>query len=141
MEVESSKQKSLTGMCYSMTFDSRSHLVAPAVSTEYPVIQEDACSSSTQSRRTASLGPGQRGRARNSQNHGVSLARGTWPFMILEESSIFFEENTHIDSSWLRPKSSAAALVKKVRHGRYIRLLLEFFMNWAHCLQVDQFEW
>ena len=25
-----------------MTIDSKSHLVAPAVSTEYPVIQEDA---------------------------------------------------------------------------------------------------
>ena len=79
MEVESSnKIHSLA--CFSMTLDSKSHLVAPAVSTEYPVIQEDACSSLTQSRRTASLGPGQRGRARNSQNHGVSLARGTWPF-------------------------------------------------------------
>ena len=38
------------------------------------------CSSSTQSRRTASLGPGQWRRARNSQNHGVSLACGTWAF-------------------------------------------------------------
>ena len=42
MQVESSKQiRSKT--CCSMTTDSKSHLVAPAVSTdEYPVIQEDA---------------------------------------------------------------------------------------------------
>ena len=41
MKVESSKQiRSLA--CCSMTIDSKSHLVAPAVSTEYPVIQEDA---------------------------------------------------------------------------------------------------
>ena len=38
------------------------------------------CSSSTRSRRAASLGPGQRRGARNSQNYGVSVARGTWPF-------------------------------------------------------------
>ena len=41
MKVEFSKQiRSL--VCCSMTIDSKSHLVAPAVSTEYPVIQEDA---------------------------------------------------------------------------------------------------
>ena len=41
MKVESSKQiRSL--VCCSMTIDSKSHLVAPAVSTDYPVIQEDA---------------------------------------------------------------------------------------------------
>ena len=40
-KVESSKQmRSLA--CCSMTIDSKSHLVAPAVATEYPVIQEDA---------------------------------------------------------------------------------------------------
>ena len=35
-----------------MTVDSQSHLVVPAVSTEYPVMQEDA-------RRTSRLGFGQ----------------------------------------------------------------------------------
>ena len=41
MKVESSKQiRSQT--CCSVTIDSKSHLVAPAVSTDYPVIQEDA---------------------------------------------------------------------------------------------------
>ena len=41
MKVESSKQhRSQT--CCSVTNDSKNHLVAPAVSTEYPVIQEDA---------------------------------------------------------------------------------------------------
>ena len=41
MRVESSKQiRSQT--CCSVTIDSKNHLVAPAVSTEYPVIQEDA---------------------------------------------------------------------------------------------------
>ena len=42
MKVESSKQiRSQT--CCSITIDSKSHLVAPAVSTDdYPVIQEDA---------------------------------------------------------------------------------------------------
>ena len=42
MEVESSKQvRSQT--CCSVTIDSKSHLVAPAVSTDdYPAIQEDA---------------------------------------------------------------------------------------------------
>ena len=41
MKVESSKQ-SRSMACCSMTIDSKSHLVAPAVSTEYPVIQKDA---------------------------------------------------------------------------------------------------
>ena len=41
MKVESLKQlRSLA--CCSMTTVSRSHLVAPAVSTDHPVIQEDA---------------------------------------------------------------------------------------------------
>ena len=41
MKVESSKQiRSQT--CCSVTIDSKSQLVAPAVSTDYPVIQEDA---------------------------------------------------------------------------------------------------
>ena len=45
MKVESSKQiRSLA--CCSMTIDSKSHLVAPAVSTEYPVIQEEPVSKS-----------------------------------------------------------------------------------------------
>ena len=41
MKVKSSKQIGALSCC-SMTIDSKSHLVAPAVSTEYPVIQEDA---------------------------------------------------------------------------------------------------
>ena len=40
-KVESSRQI-LSPACCSMTIDSKSHLVAPAVLTEYPVIQEDA---------------------------------------------------------------------------------------------------
>ena len=41
MKVESSKQiRSLS--CCSKTIDSKNHLVAPAMSTEYPVIKEDA---------------------------------------------------------------------------------------------------
>ena len=41
MKVESSKQiRSLA--CCAMTFDSKSHLVGPVVSTEYPVIQKEA---------------------------------------------------------------------------------------------------
>ena len=31
--------------------------------------------------------------------------------------------------------------MKKVRDEDCIRLLLEFFVNWAHVLKVDQFEW
>ena len=41
MKVESSKQIHSLARC-SMTVNSTSHLVAPAVSTKYPVIQEDA---------------------------------------------------------------------------------------------------
>ena len=43
MKVESESSKQIRSLaCCSMTIDSKSHLVAPAVSTEYPVIQEDA---------------------------------------------------------------------------------------------------
>ena len=50
--------------------------------------------------------------------------------------AILCEENTHIDLSSLQPKSSAAALLKKVRDGGFIRLLLEFFMNVAHAFKL-----
>ena len=47
----------------------------------------------------------------------------------------------HIDSSLLPPKSAAAAIVKKVRDGGFNQLLLEFNMNQAPIVKVEQFEW
>ena len=63
----------------SMTIDSKSHLVAPAVSTEYPIIQEDAHRRLSQEERRAFdlASDEERG---SSQDHGISLARGTYPF-------------------------------------------------------------
>ena len=68
----------------------------------------------------------------------------TWNMviLILEELSTLLEENMQIDSSLLQPRSSAAALVKKVRDGGLVRLLLDRVLHEpGTCLQVDQFEW
>ena len=83
MKVESSKQFRALSCC-SMTIDSKSHLVAPAVSTEYPVIQEDAHRRLSQEEQRAFdlASEEERETARIS---GVSLARGTLVILILEE--------------------------------------------------------
>ena len=70
-----------------MTVDSKSqtqHLVAPAISTEYAIIQGDARRRLNKEEQRAldlvSEEERETARARNSQNHGVSLTRGTWSF-------------------------------------------------------------
>ena len=134
MKVESSKQiRSQT--CCSVTIDSKSHLVAPAVSIDdYPVIQEDA------HRRLVK---------KNSKPWTWLLRKsGKQPepqclvctlnsaILILKEWSILFEENTHTDSSLQLPKSSVAVHVKKVRDEDYVQWLLEFFTNLAHVFKL-----
>ena len=104
MKVESTKQiRSLP--CCTMTIGSKSHLVAPAVSTEYRVIQEDAhCRPSE---------------TKEKQPEPWCLDC-TWnlAILILQERSILCEENTQTDSSSLQQESSAAVLVRKVRQTR-----------------------
>ena len=77
MKVSSSKQMCSLACC-SMTIDSKSHLVAQAVSTEYPVVQEDAHRRLSQEKQRAFELASEKERE-NSQNHGVSLARESWP--------------------------------------------------------------
>ena len=127
MKVETSKQiRSLA--CCSTTIESKSHLVAPAVSTECPVIQEDAHRRLSQEEHRAF-------------DLAIEEERETARTMV---SRLHVElghsgENTHTDSSSLQPKGSAAARVKKLRDEDYMRLLLEFFMNQArkHHIMVD----
>ena len=74
MKVKSSKQiRSRT--CCSVTFDSKNHLVAPAVSIDdYPVIQEDAHRRLSEEEQQA-LDLATEEERENSQNHSVSFAR------------------------------------------------------------------
>ena len=60
--------------CCSMTIDSKSHLVAPAVSTEYPVVQEDAHRRLSQEEQQA-LDLASEEERETAKNHGLSLAR------------------------------------------------------------------
>ena len=115
--METSKQiRSLA--CCSMTIDSKSQLVAPAVSTEYPVIQEDA-----------------HRRLSKKEQQAFDLAsekeRETARTIV---SRLHVELGAH--SSSLQPKVSAAVLVRKVRDEDYIWLLLEFFTNQAHVFKL-----
>ena len=109
--MESSKQiRSLA--CCSMMIDSKSHLVAPAVSTEYPVIQEDAHRRLSQEEQQAfdlaSEEDQETARTMVSRLHvelGHSNPRGI---------SILCEENTHTDSS-LQPRFSCSACEENQR--------------------------
>ena len=62
-----------------MTTDSKSHLVAPAVSTDYPVLQEEAhCRLSVGEQRAFDLGSEEEWET--ARIISFSIARGTWPF-------------------------------------------------------------
>ena len=134
MKVESSKQiRSQT--CCSVTIDSKSHLVAPAVSTDdFPVIEEDAHRRLSEEEKQASdlatEEERETGRATVSRLH-VELGHSDPRGMIDS-----LRRNTHTDSSLQLPKSSVAVHVKKVRDEDYVQWLLEFFMNLAHVFKL-----
>ena len=67
----------------------------------------------------------------------ASFARGPWSFTSSRNDRLSSED---FDSSLPQPKFSFAMLVKKVRDGDFIQLLL-VLREPSTCLQVYQFEW
>ena len=131
MKVESSKQISSLACC-PMTVDSKTrtqHFVAPAISTAYPIIQEDAHRRLNQQESRALDLACEEGRT---TARTMYLAY-TWNLvtLILDEWSTLSKNTCTSTHHCYTQKISAVALVRKVRDGDFMRLLLGFFMNRA----------
>ena len=130
MQVDPSKQiRSMA--CCAVTIDTKSHLVAPAVSTdENPVIQEDAHRRlSEEEQRALDLATEEERETARTMVSRLHIELG-------RSDPRVFEEDTHTDSSSLQPKSLVAMRVKKVRDEDYVQWLLEFFMNLAYVFKL-----
>ena len=117
-----------------MTTDSNSHLVAPAVLTEHPVVQEDDHRRLSQAEQRAF----ELASEKNEKQPEQRCLACTWNLAFLSSKNGRLcakkaRTQTHHHYS---QKNSTAALVKKVRDKDYVQLLLEFFMNQAHVFNL-----
>ena len=131
--MESSKQiRSLA--CCSMTIDSKSHMVTPAVSTIDPVIHEDAHLRLSQEEQQAfDLASEEQRETATTMVCRLHVELGhSDPRGMIDSLRRKHAHRLIIATA----KSSATVLVKKVVDEDYIRLLLEFFMNRAHVFKL-----
>ena len=139
--MESSKQISSLACC-PMTVDSKTrtqHFVAPAISTAYPIIKEDAHRRLNQQESRALDLACEEGRTTARTMYLVY----TWNLvtLILDEWSTLFQEHMHIDSSLLHPKSFSCCACEESQRRRLHAVAARVLHEPGACLQVDQFEW
>ena len=138
MKVESSKQIRSLAFC-SMRIDSKFHSVAPAVSTEYPVIQEDAHRRLSQEEQRAFdlVSEEERETARTmvSRLH-VELGHSD-PRRIIDSLRRKYAHRLIIATAKWFSCSACEESQRRRLHPVAARVLHEP----GTCLQVDQFEW
>ena len=133
VKVESSKQIRSVACC-SVTIDSKSHLWLHLRQKDIQSFRKMLIVALVKKNSEPLTWP-----VRKSETQlGPWCLACTWnlAIQILEERSVLCDESTDIDSLSLQPKSSVAALVKKVRDEDYLRLLLGLFMNRAHVFML-----